>query len=68
MSKKTNKQNKASKSFVAKNKKADGTDEYYITKAPQKTLSGKIIIWVLVALMALGSVGSLIIAFIQLSK
>lgn len=68
MSKKTKKQNKTSNSLVAKNKKADGTDEYYITKAPQKTLGGKIIIWALVALMALGSLGSLIVAFIQLSK
>lgn len=68
MSKKTNKQNKSSKAYLAKKTKGDGTDEYYITKAPQKTLAGKIIIWVLVALMALGSVGSLIIAFIELSK
>lgn len=68
MSKKTNKQNKVTKNIVAKKQKADGTDEYYFTKAPQKTLGGRIIIWTLVALMALGSLGSLIIAFIQLSK
>ena len=48
------------------NKKAYGTDEYYITTAPQKTLAGKIIIWTLVALMALGSIGSLIVALIQI--
>lgn len=68
MSKKENKKKVTSKSFVEKSKKANGTDEYYITKAPQKTLAGKIIIWILVGLMALGSVGSLIIALIQLSS
>lgn len=52
--------------MVQKTKKADGTDEYYITTAPQKTLAGKIIIWTLVALMALGSIGSLIVALIQI--
>ena len=51
---------------IQKTKKADGTDEYYITTAPQKTLAGKIIIWTLVALMALGSIGSLIVALIQI--
>lgn len=68
MSKKQNKANKTSNSFVKKSQKANGVDEYYITKAPQKTIAGKIIVWVLVALMALGSLGSLIIALIQLSK
>lgn len=68
MSKKQNKNNKTSKSYVQKSTKANGTDEYYITKAPQKTLTGKIIIWILVGLMALGSVGSLIIALIQLAN
>ena len=35
-------------------------------KMVQKTLAGKIIIWTLVALMALGSIGSLIVALIQI--
>ena len=66
MSKKVKKQKKAS--IVAKNTKANGTDEYYLTKAPQKTVAGKVIIITLAALMALGSIGSLIIAFVQLAK
>ena len=66
MSKKLEKNGKTPKKMVQKNRKADGTEEYYITTAPQKTLTGKIIIWTLVALMALGSVGSLIVAIIQI--
>lgn len=66
MSKKVKKQKKAS--LIAKKQKADGTDEYYLTKAPQKTVAGKVIIITLAALMALGSIGSLIIAFIQIAK
>ena len=66
MSIKTNKKDKNYKKMVQKTKKADGTYEYYITTAPQKTLAGKIIIWTLVALMALGSIGSLIVALIQI--
>ena len=66
MSKKTKKQQKTS--IVGKSTKANGTDEYYLTKAPQKTVSGKVIIIALAALMALGSIGSLIIAFVQLAK
>lgn len=66
MSKKVKKQQKTS--IVGKNTKANGTDEYYLTKAPQKTVAGKVIIIALAALMALGSIGSLIIAFVQLAK
>ena len=66
MSKKVKKQQKAS--IVAKSTKANGANEYYLTKAPQKTVTGKVIIITLAALMALGSIGSLIIAFIQLAK
>ena len=66
MSKKVKKQQKTS--IVEKNTKANGTDEYYLTKAPQKTVAGKVIIIALAALMALGSLGSLIIAFVQLAK
>ena len=58
--------NRNTQSPVSYTHLADGTDEYYITTAPQKTLAGKIIIWTLVALMALGSIGSLIVALIQI--
>ena len=51
-----------------KNQKPNGKSEYYITTAPQKTVGGKIVIWILVALMVLASVGSLIIALIELGK
>ena len=67
MSKKVKKANKTSQSVIKKNTRADGVEEYYITKAPQKTLCGKIMIWLLVGLMALGSVGALIVALIQLA-
>ena len=66
MSKKVNKAPK-SKGFVQSTEKADGTKEYYISKAPQKTVIGKVIILTLVGLMALGSVASSIIALISLS-
>ena len=66
MSKKNQKAPK-NKGFVQTSEKANGTKEYYITKAPQKTLVGKIIILTLVGLMALGSVASIIIALISLS-
>lgn len=71
MSKKTTKKaneknKKSSKHIVATKTKPDGTEEYYITTAPQKTIGGKIIIWILVILMALGTLGSLIIALVQI--
>ena len=56
------------KGIIKKNQKPNGNSEYYITTAPQKTVGGKIVIWILVALMALASVGSLIIALIELGK
>ena len=56
------------KGIIKKNQKPNGKSEYYITTAPQKTVGGKIVIWILVALMALASVGSLIIAIIELGK
>lgn len=56
------------KGIIKKNQKPNGKSEYYITIAPQKTVGGKIVIWILVALMALASVGSLIIALIELGK
>ena len=51
------------KGIIKKNQKPNGKSEYYITTAPQKTVGGKIVIWILVALMALASVGSLIIPY-----
>ena len=42
------------KGIIKKNQKPNGKSEYYITTAPQKTVGGKIVIWILVALMALG--------------
>ena len=56
------------KGIIKKNQKPNGKSEYYISTAPQKTVVGKIVIWKLVALMALDSVGSLIIALIELGK
>lgn len=56
------------KGIIKKNQKPNGKSEYYITTTPQKTVGGKIVIWILVALMALASVGSLIIALIELGK
>ena len=53
------------KGIIKKNQKPNGKSEYYITTAPQKTVGGKIVIWIL---MALASVGSLIIALIELGK
>lgn len=72
MSKKDAKKEKMTKQkkqpVVQKHQRADGSDEYYISKPPQKTLGGKIIIWVLVILMGAASLGSLIIAFVELAK
>ena len=59
---------KNSKGVIQKTTKANGTSEYYISTAPQKTLFGKIMIWTLVALMALGSIGTLIVAFINIAN
>ena len=56
------------KGIIKKNQKPNRKSEYYITTAPQKTEGGKIVIRILVALMALASVGSLIIALIELGK
>lgn len=68
MSKNVKNNTEEKQGLIKKNTKANGKTEYYITKSPQKTLGGKIVIWTLVALMALASVGSLIIALIELSK
>lgn len=72
MSKETAKKEKKTKQkrqpVVQKHQRADGSDEYFITRPPQKTLGGKIVIWILVVLMGAASLGSLIIAFIELAK
>lgn len=65
---KVKKQKVKRKPIVEKHTKADGREEYYISKAPQKTIGGKIIIWILVVLMGLASLGGLIVAFIELAK
>lgn len=62
MSKKEKKQ----KGTVQSTKRADGTTEYYITKAPQKTVAGKIVIIILAAGLALGTILSLIFALAEL--
>lgn len=66
--KNNNEEKNEKKGIIKKNQKPNGKSEYYITTAPQKTVGGKIVIWILVALMALASVGSLIIALIELGK
>lgn len=54
--------------LIQKKEKANGKDEYYVAKAPQKTIGGKIVIWVLVLLMALGGIGGLVLSLIALGK
>lgn len=67
MSKKELKKNKKHhERLVQAKEKADGTKEYYITKSPQKTIFGKVIIITLCALLALGSVVALIFVLAQL--
>lgn len=67
MSKKPNKQT-TKQPLIKKAKKANGDEEYYISKPIQKTLGGKVLIILLAGLMVLGVVGSLIVALIGLSK
>lgn len=57
---------KAKKPLIEKNVKADGTTEYIITKSPQKTLWGRIVICVLAAMLGLGTIAALILVLIQL--
>lgn len=62
MSKKEKKQRGAVKST----KRGDGTTEYYISKAPHKTIAGKIVIIILALGLALGTILSLIFALAEL--
>ncbi len=64
MSKKVNKQKKSP--MVQANKRADGTTEYSISKAPQSTLAGKIIIIALALLLGGSAIASLILVLCQM--
>ena len=64
MSKKQNKKQKTP--LMKTNKRADGSTEYVITKAPQSTLGGKIIIAVLAALLGGSAIVALVLVLMQL--
>lgn len=64
MSKKVKKQKKAP--MVQTNKRADGTTEYSISRAPQSTLMGKIIIVALALLLGGSAIASLIFVLAQI--
>ena len=68
MSKKDKKQlKKQQKShLVEKKTRADGSEEYVITKAPQETIGGKIIICILAALLGGSAIVGLIFVLCQL--
>lgn len=61
MSKKENK-----KPLIKTKQRADGNTDYIITKAPQSTVWGKVIIIVLAAMLALGSIVGLILVLLEL--
>jgi hypothetical protein len=52
--------------LIKTTKRADGTTEYVVTKSPQSTLGGKIIIAGLAFLLAAGAIASLVLAIIEL--
>lgn len=63
----SNKQAKQKKTPLIKTtKRADGATEYIVTKAPQSTLGGKIIIATLAFLLAAGAIASLVLAIVEL--
>lgn len=64
MSKKVKKQKKTP--IVKTTKRADGSIEYVITKSPQSTLGGKIIITTLALLLAGSAVIALVLVLMQL--
>lgn len=67
MSKKQKKQNKNNKqSFIKSSKRADGTTEIIVTKSPQNTLWGKIIITTLAILLGGSAILGLILVLAQL--
>ncbi|MCI6716174.1 MAG: hypothetical protein SOZ32_07480 [Bacilli bacterium] len=67
MSNKKNNKQKKQKTIVVK-QTADGKDEVIITKAPSKTVLGKIVIAVLAFAMIIGVIASLVIVLVQASK
>ena len=64
MSKKEKKQKKAP--LMKTTKRADGSTEYVITKSPQSTLGGKIIIGLLALLLGGSAVVALVLVLMQL--
>ena len=64
--KKAKKQEVATKKhFVETHTKADGTKEYMITKSPTKTLTGRIVILVLLAGMVILPLVALIVSIFK---
>lgn len=68
--KKNNKKHETQKrqKTIVVNKTADGKDEVIITKAPSKTVFGRIIIAILAFAMIVGVVASLVIVLVQATK
>ncbi len=67
MSKKQNNKNKQKKqSFIKSTKRADGTTEIIVTKSPQNTIWGKVIIICLAALLGGSAILGLIFVLAQL--
>ena len=64
MSKKVKKQKRTP--LMKTTKRADGSTEYVITKSPQSTLGGKIIIFILALLLASSAFVALILVLMQL--
>ena len=62
MSKKAKKQ---SRKLIARNERADGTTEVYLTGSPTKTVLGKIVIGFLAFAMVAVTVAGLIVVMIQ---
>ena len=56
---------KEKKKLIDKKTRADGIDEYYVNKAPQKTVVGKIVIATLAILLGGSAILALIFALAQ---
>lgn len=63
MSKKAKKQ---SKKLIARNERADGTTEVYLTGSPTKTTLGKIIVAILAFAMVAVTVAGLVVVMLQM--
>lgn len=63
MSKKAKKQ---SKKLIARNERADGTTEVYLTGSPTKTTLGKIIVALLAFAMVAVTVAGLVVVMLQM--